>query len=310
MNEIPLRTICNARYLRAGLFDPLVEIQDPSDPSKWYVADMEESTNNHFRRDANRIRGNIIKMGNRSGRFSAMVVRSYGNEGDYCVVGTRLKPRIEELNFPAEEAFEVLRGETIFYAKILFHSDEKDDFGVRAWKDFGHGKKLFGFLKPASMDDHTFHCPDYNYRRLAEEIITEEILKGSDRDEKIKPGDCVIVRTVAESPYKKITFFEPVVNIMEDDEAEDEDGQELETIVTGYRKNDLIYDLPIIQTRNNRGSKDRVGLGYIERPSEEMVRFFYKPVKVLDAGDDKHKIVRQARIISNGKQIVLAQKVE
>jgi len=49
-------------------------------------------------------------------------------------------------------------------------------------------------------------------------------------------------------------------------------------------------------------------MGYIKRPEEESVYFYYKPVYVIDGADNLGKLVKRSKIVWNEK-IILARNI-
>ncbi|MEK6853897.1 MAG: hypothetical protein AABX60_01060 [Nanoarchaeota archaeon] len=72
---------------------------------------------------------------------------------------------------------------------------------------------------------------------------------------------------------------------------------------------DRIFDLPILFLRQGTCPDDvPAGMGCVEQPLYEPLKFYYKQVLVRGAEGDVGKYVREARILANAT-VILAEKV-
>lgn len=204
----------------------------------------------------------------------------------------------QDSEFSPEKAFAVVRGNRIFYARcVVKPSGVYVPKGVKVYDP--NGNERIGPIQPTdrwlglSLPLNTVNLEG---RLDAESEITKDLIQ------KLELGDYVLVRQVSD------VRFEPIVNFREDDDAYDPNGNQLVTEVEGYNRRDMIHHLPILSLREDIRSDGFLGVGHVKRPERKCAQFYYKPVFVIGAIGDVGKYV-EAEIISNGKKIILAEKV-
>lgn len=294
-------TVCRARPLptvRNG--NPVVEITNPFD-YRGRSAEIIPSTSEKWGRASNDIREKLLS-GREAGDIYVRVIRSYCHfeDGDLVAVCFNKKGNGEKSGFDItpDEAFSVLRGFQVFYGRCLFRSEKKGDLALRVWADGDYGaRKGFGFIGPSG--NRRFLS---RRKKKADSIITSEIV------EALSPGDCLIARQVGFDIKTETRFFEPVVNFDLWDVALSPEGKQLITSVDGYQAGDKIRNLPIVSSREDKKRMGIFGVGYVPREESDPNGFYYKPVWVVGAGDEKGKYVSSAKIRHNGEKVLIAEK--
>lgn len=306
--------------------DPMVNILNPTKPGDWdsyYGFVMPSSSENpRIREMSNSIRDKLIKDKYTAEQIGVMVIglpRSGDAKGPYQVVAADPRQILQEqYDMPAEESFAVVKGYTISYARYMFKRrdpalrvyfyDDDDDAmkevirGIAFLRVTGQEKKDALSSLFSSMEETKVSHMEIVARKFAESIITQDQIQA------LKPGDYLLVRKAGENPSGTVLFCEPVINFLEDEKVCSSDGRELVTKVSGYNRNDRIYDLPIISAQDNKRG-GMIGVGYVKRPQGEGKKFFYKQALVIGAERDVGKYVAEARIITNGN-VILAEKVK
>jgi hypothetical protein len=249
--------------------------------------------------------------------FRIRVIANPGGRGEYFALGSPRKIKIGTdgkgipvFKFEAYLAKRVLTGENIYLARCLAFSD-KGNPSMRMYS-FANGssKKLFGFIQPPQGHLSRRVLGRDMLQLYADQEMGNNLIFGSKYRQAIVPGDFMIVRLQGTSRDGRITFVEPVTNIMPEDVAFSPDGKPIHTIVEGYRPGDLIHNLPITGSRpKGPDSKQFVGLAHIKRPKGEL-GFFYTHVAVNGAAGDKGKVVSLACIIRNSEKGIIAKKLE
>lgn len=288
----------------------IVKIQDPLNSDKYYKAVLVRSINAKWGDRSNRIRDDVISKRDSAEPFDVMVINEppYG-ASRYIVVastGGVACPK-SKYEITAEEAFAVLKGEKTFYARYVDDGDFGDPALAAYRYNGGAGIRVFGFLAP--VEHNSWNISPVHKRRGAERIITRELIRGSKNKEALQEGSYLLARDITTDSFSKNTFFEPVVNFMEFNNAFSSGGDRLVTKVHGYDRGDIIHNLPIIYVKESIATFEMLGVGYVKRPRDDPKRFYYKQVLVKGAESDKGKYVSKAEIITNGTGVILAKKI-
>jgi hypothetical protein len=244
--------------------------------------------------------------------FNVFIIRGprERTSGPYIVVGTERTADETRNDMGFDEA--VLRGPKVYSARYLFTSEHElqKNPAVRVWdKD---GTRGFGFLHPTRKPEESFWDSDFEAepRAFAGKIISYDFLEGNEEKgiKPFQPGDNTLVRYVAVT-HSKARIFEPVITFREDDGTFDPAGRQLITSVSCFEKGGVITALPILWLANDIKRNGQIAAGYVVRPENEEVNFYFKPVLVLDGNKYVGSYVPKAEIIANGK-IILARAIE
>ena len=320
LEQLARWTICQANFTgmssnrdRDGKLNPLVDIIDPFNPSRTYMAEVISNRRTSRRGiESNAIRQRLIDSQFDTGHVYVEVLGYSDNlTPPYLVLATTEEPGDQNtFEMSSRHAIQVLRGEYVFYARYILEGNRGDPV-LRAYRYVDRqATKLFGFLQAVKLASASA-LPQEEAVRYAENRITEEMIYGSDKLERLQPGDFLIARLTGTSRDGRTCFFEPVVNFEKNDGATTSDGDPLVTRVEGYQEGSLIYDLPILaQMESDREDRGMLGFGYVKRPEQDSGRFFYKPVVVKRGKTRKGGYIRQARILNNGEACILAENLD
>jgi len=257
-----------------------------------------------LRAEANRIRDQLIRDGSSLGRIPVDIFKhpiSGDPRGPYIVTPhPKFGANKANTDSSAEEALSVLTCRSVFYARYTRTNDDRGYPCLTVYNPDGSPK--FAVLHYTHHGHSAKDNSDLPMIR-AESSIGGELIR------QLKLDDCLIVRKQAHSIYSGTLIVEPVINFLESDDALSPAGRKLVTNFEGYDKGDRIFDLPIIEVTKNYLGSDLIGVGYIKRPESEGRNFYYKKTLVLGAERDVGKYIEEARILKNGKEVILAHKV-
>lgn len=296
-----------ARYKRPGKLssshdnkiDPEVAIIDPSNPSDppyygFVCYSLEKDPTRRLM--ANDIRNRLIDEGPNVGLINVRVIGipRKGIRGPYPVIGV-------SYDISMHEAFDVLIGENVFYARFV----DFNKFGELVMRFYTKDEvRRCGYLRESEITScSSFEGEDkQNVKRgYANRTITSNIVKNA------KLGDYILVRQIGRDNL--VFFLEPVINFLPN-EAKSPNGRGLLTIVRAYTPKSMIWDLPIVEIKSEISRPNsKFGVGYVVRPQGEEKTFYYKPVWVFGAKEEYRGKYVTAEILTNGHGIIRARKV-
>ena len=264
-------------------------------------------------RESNIIRQNLISGTNLKKMINAKIVGMPKNgdpAGPYNLVAVGQhyidtnKPLIEN-PLTAKEALSVLKGEKVFYAQYCPTSEKQKDYFLRIFTEAWEVKTGYVYIGKSHDLNGNFQL-----KKKSDRSIAKKILYGSDKNQKIIPGDCMLVRKVGQLESGRFEF-EPVVNFVPEDNALTPEGYQLITRVEGK----YICDLPILYNEIKNG-KEFAGVGYINKDllpkktnySEKNYEHFYNKVFVMGSEKDVHKYTRISEMFIND-DIIFTRKV-
>ncbi|MBI1935519.1 hypothetical protein HYS31_03685 [Candidatus Woesearchaeota archaeon] len=293
--------------------DPRVDIHVPGKTGYYgYIV--------RCRRDydyGNTIRDGMITGKKASEPHNARIIRVSKTDprGPYTMIGTLdplWVPKSNlELPFTLEESLGVLRGANGFSSRYVKEGYQ----GQHQITAYTHkGQRLFGPLKVIERRNSRFYAD--SEKQFAESKISGEIY------ENLKLGDDVLVEfkdsldLFRDSASNKPTHFIPIINFQPHNMAESPEGLGLMTRVVDsndgpvaegsrYERGDIILDLPILLVGGS--SWGDVGIGYVQRPKVEDVRFYYKKILVIGAHEFKGRYIPRADILETNPKVIIAQ---
>jgi hypothetical protein len=292
--------------------DPLVTVVGLD--KKSYTVRVVQSTNSEHAKTSNVVRQQLIDGKEKTGQVRVMIIKNNGSNDRYLAVGVPTKVPVKrytqdkpEFDIKVDEARQVLTGKNIYLARCMFLSKSGNPTIRMYGFDVKKSIRLFGFMQTSEGSRSRRPLGRDITQLYADLEISASIIYGSKHRKAIAPGDYTIVRLQGKNPKGNITFAEPVINIMPEDEAFSPTGESIHTIVEGYKPGDLIHNIPITGSRTQ--DNEFAGLGNVKR-QDGQEGFFYKTIIVADAARDKGKIVSLARIVSDDESVIFAEKVE
>jgi hypothetical protein len=181
--------------------------------------------------------------------------------------------------------------------------------------------KIYGWL-------NSYYAAESNIKQeilLNEAELGKYLIDGSKKYgfKGINLDDKILVRVIDKfksNNYDRMTYlFKIARTITEQDNVVDNKGNKIITAIkdkhgkikeSDFISEDLIFDLPILNITETK-EFGKVGVGYITKPVNELCNCFpnyfcafLKPVMVIGSHDQKGNILRKAKIISVGYDII------